>query len=485
MDGKNHLGIYISSQDATVVCVEPQGAKIAACFGVSTRGAEEGAASGATALVNLAAQGCRQRNLEYSDVFVALDCEMFLQHTVGSEFTDLKQISSTVRFDTEEAIAADIAEVAIAFRVTAQNEQGSKLAVFTGKQKVLSEIIAALQSNHMDPVSMEPDVSCLSRFVLQGEAPQGGTLVAMLSRKNGYFLMPRLTEQRDASAVRTLLIGHSRNRGDVLAREIPMTSAMFASVEMVTNVKVFDSLDAGAADRLAGRLRVATGAYEPPANAAEFLREQGEGIDSVETAIACGAALYQAERDQTVNFRNDFMPYQGGRVLLEKTVQRLGIAATALVIVLGVFTTMLLFQANSPAKKLRKKFAEDYTKVMMVKTVPSSFTVARKNLESTERQIKNIKAGLDGPGQQALPAKLAVVLDALNKCARQTDLKITKISLNERSITLQGDTSSRSKTLAVFQAIKGNNLEMGPFNYKTEDNGRDVFTAEIVGVASM
>jgi hypothetical protein len=478
VDGKNHLGIYISSHDATVVCVDTQGPKITACFGVSTRGAEEVGPAGIAGLASLIAQGCAQRNIEFAEASVALDCEMFLQHTVRSEFTDPKQIASTVRFDTEEAIATDVADVAIAFRVAGQDEHGSKLSVFTARQKVLSEVIAALQSNNMDPVSVEPDVSCLSRFVLLGK-PAEGTMVAMLSEKNGYFIIPKISDGRNASAVRTMIIGQKRNRSDLLAREIPMTTALFASVEAISRVVVVDSADEGAAERAASRVNFEMTPYEAAEKIGQFAQERGEDVGTVELAIAYGAGLYHLEKEQSVNFRNDFMPYQGGKALLEKRVQFLGVAAAVLMIVLGLFTTMLLFQQNGPAKRLRKKFEGEYKKVMRSK-LPNTFNQARTNLLSRERQMRDLKAGVLGAaGDKSLTAKLTLVLEALNKCAKQTDLNIERISVSDKNVSIKGDTPSHLKTQAVLQSIKSNNLELTTYHYETEANGRESFEAQI------
>ena len=50
---------------------------------------------------------------------------MFMQHNVHSKFNDPKQIAATVRFDAEEALATDISDLAIAFKITSSNQAGS------------------------------------------------------------------------------------------------------------------------------------------------------------------------------------------------------------------------------------------------------------------------------------------------------------------------------------------------------------------------
>jgi len=100
VESQNYLGIYISKKTAMVVCPGPQkkdwsGLK---CFSVSVEGQEQ---QDMQALAGLIAQGCAERNMKFSEITVALDCSLFMQHSVHSEFKDPKQIAATVRFDTE------------------------------------------------------------------------------------------------------------------------------------------------------------------------------------------------------------------------------------------------------------------------------------------------------------------------------------------------------------------------------------------------
>ncbi|MGD2094402.1 MAG: hypothetical protein PVH77_05275, partial [Phycisphaerales bacterium] len=162
VDTHNYLGIYFSSETAMVVCLNPQSKMVVDCFSVSVPEQEQASPQ---MLANLIAKGCTERKLSFSEVAVALDCAMFMQHSVHSEFSDPRRIAATIRFDTEDALATDIADIALAFEITSAGQDGSELTVFTSQRKVLSEILLSLQQNNFDPVSIEPDVNCLRRFV--------------------------------------------------------------------------------------------------------------------------------------------------------------------------------------------------------------------------------------------------------------------------------------------------------------------------------
>ncbi len=165
MESGNYLGIYWSKNRATVVCLAPGGRerKVLDCFSVAAAGEEQGQQTLADRII----QACRQRKVHFAAAAVALDCASFMQHTVHSEFSDPKRIAATVRFDTEEALATDISEMAVAFRVTSSSEEGSNLDVFTAQRSVLSEVILSLQSNGIDPLAVDPDVCCLARYLAE------------------------------------------------------------------------------------------------------------------------------------------------------------------------------------------------------------------------------------------------------------------------------------------------------------------------------
>ena len=202
-------------------------------------------------MADLIGRNCNEKlpaSYQNCEVYVALDCALFMQHSVHSEFSEVKQITSTVRFDTEEALAADVSDIAIAFKVVSSDEAGSDLAVFTVKKKIISDVLIALQSNNIDPVSIEPDVSCLSRFLETNVGlPEGvNPFYGILSSGSGYFIIPNVSgSQKDkalgSSQMRTFIVGAAQNRNDLLCREVPVTIAMVQSEEPVNGLRVFDS----------------------------------------------------------------------------------------------------------------------------------------------------------------------------------------------------------------------------------------------------
>jgi len=478
VEGQNYLGIYVSKDSATVVCIGSQGRdrNILGCFSVSVESQEE---RNPQVLARLIAQGCAERKFEFSDSAVALDCAMFMQHNVHSEFKDAKQIAATVRFDTEEALSTDISDVAIAFKITSSDKTGSELTVVTAQRKILSDVILSLQSNNIDPISIEPDVYCLSRFISQNVfSPEDlHSLFGILSRRSGYFLT--FGQSQEAPSVRTFLINPAQDRGDLLAREVPLTIAMAGRSEAINCAKIFDSKESVNYQQLSERLGIEANGVdlvEPAAADPDILADCAGPVDF---AIAYGAALAHSDKTQSVNFRDDFMPYQGKKVRLQKAMKFLSISVGVLMLALGMYVTSQLWLTNKDRRQIRSKFKPDYLAVMPggEKELPTKSSEVVRKLGSELRRTGALMKGLGVGGEKSVSAKLTLVLEAFNKCAAPTKLSIDKISIMPNNIRIVGSTSSRKNTRKLFDAIKDNLLILG-FDYRTE-GGRDNFRVTV------
>ncbi len=477
MEGQNYLGIYLSKDSAAVVCLGLQGREhnVLGCFSVSVEQPQD---QNPQALVSLIAKGCTERELKFSDVAVAIDCSMFMQHSIHSEFTDPKQVASTIRFDTEEALATDISDVAIAFKIISSDQAGSNLAVFTTKQKLLLDSIIALQSNGMDPVTIEPDIGCLSRFILQNIPPQEDShpLFALLSRQRGYLVV--LSKSKTAS-VRTFLVSPSQDRNELLARQVPMTAAWVEGGQPVNAVKVFDSSGSVNYQGLNQRLGLEVTDIDLAAFAAKAPKGLADCADAVDFVIAYGAALSHLEKSQSINFRSDFMPYQGKKLRLEKTLKFIGISAALVMLALGLFLQTQLFKQNKPRVELRQKFEKDYSAVMLGAKIKSKENPVKK-LEGELKRIESVKSGMSNiTGEESVSAKLTRIFEAFNRCAAGTNLNIEKVSITDKSINITGDTSNRQNTLKFFEAIKQSGLEVSASHYEAKGE-RDNFSITVI-----
>lgn len=479
MESQNYLGIYLSKSTAAAVCLNLHGRvkKMEGCFTVS---AEQQTPVNWQELTEQISRGCAQRGWEFSEVRVALDCSMFMQHNIHSSFHDTKQIASTIRFDTEEAIAADIDNVAIAFKITSSDEDGSQLTVFTIDKRILSEVIASLQSNKLDPVTIEPDVNCMARFISQNiSVPENAhPFFAMLSENRGYFVVPIVSDSQSYTIFRTFLVGASQDRLQLLARQIPLTTALIKTQEPINYLEVFDSSGGLNCALLSEKLCLEVEPLDIAACVNVDEQQMEDCDDMVGFSIAYGTALAHSDKKQTINFREDFMPYLGRKMRIQKILKAVSCVAVVVLIVLGLYFQLRLLQKNKPRKLLVDKFNQQYSAVMFGKGPPKKKNPVKK-LSGELKRIRNIKSGkLAGTGSESVSAKLTLVLSAFNNCAAKIKLNIDRISITSKAINITGDTSSRKNTLKLFDEIKKSGLEIVGDRIDSK-GGRDVFAITV------
>ena len=484
MESQNYLGIYISRDTATVVCLDSQGKdrSVLGCFSVSV--AEQEQANMQT-LAGLIARGCAERELKFSEVAVALDCVMFMQHSVHSEFSDRKQIAATMRFDTEEALATDITDVALTFEMASSDEAGSELTVFTAQRKILSEVLQALQQYDLDHVTIEPDINCLSRFISlkasSVESPQAETLYGMLSRRSGYLISlhaPADEGARKASALRTFLVGPAQDRSELLAREVLVTTALVESGEPINRLRVFDCAGAVKLEKLGKKLSIEAEAIDLQQAAGAEPQTLAACDDPVDFAIACGAAMTHFEKEHAVNFRDDFSPYQGKKLRLQKALKFAAISVTVLLVAIGLYFQTQLFTANKYRGMVNSRFAQEYKAVTQEK-LSGNFKIreAVRKLGSLLRRVEREKKGLS-PDDESISSKLTLVLAAFNKCAAQTNLNIKSVTVTSRDVIITGDTASRQNRQRLFDEIRKGGLEIQREGYDSKA-GRESFSITI------
>jgi len=480
VEGHNYLGIYISRDRATVVCLGAQGRdrNVLGCFTVSVESRQEqDDRADMSQLARLIAGTCAEKIPKYGDceVAVALDCTMFMQHAVHTEFKDAKQIAATVRFDTEEALSTDITDSAIAFKIVSSDQTGSELTVFTAQRKILSDIILALQSNNIDPVNIEPDINSLSRFILQNVSlpEDSNSLFAVLARQSGYFLA--FAKTREILAVRTFLLDPRQDRTSVLARQAPLTIALLGTTEPINYLKVFDSDESVNCQHISEKLAIQVDSVDLIENPAIEPAALADCAGPVDFAIASGAALAYLDKDQSVNFRNDFMPYQGKKQRLQKTLKFLSVSVSILMLALGMYVTSQLWRINKDRSRMRSNIKPDYLAVMLGETeLPATSGEILRKLGSELRRTKELRGAGTPRGEESVSTKLTLVLEAFNKCAAKTKLRINKVSVTAKTIRVEGSTSGRSNTRKLFNAIKSKLLML---QYREDEKaGRDTFT---------
>lgn len=460
MQSGNQLGIYLRKDRATVVCLASQGRdrKLLDCFSVRIEGEE----ANPQTLCDRVAHLCDERKIRFTEAAVALDCAAFMQHSVHSEFSDPKKIAATVQFDTEETLATDVSDVSVTFRVASSDEEGTRLDVFTAPRSILTEIIQSFQANNIDPVAIDPDVYCLSRYLLEHaggqEESENATLYAVLSDCRGYLVA--VSGRRELVNFRTVLIGPDQDRTSLLAREALVTAGLSMG-ESVGGLHAFDICGEVVPQSVGEKAGMPVHACELATLAGIDSAQIADCPNVVDVVLAYGAALGLSDKGNSVNFRNDHMPFLGKKMRTQRAVRFLSISLTILLLSLGVFVHSRLLLENQNRETLRAKLEPDYLAVMRgKKQLPETMKTAVYDLERALRVLKAEKTGV-GADQESVSARMTTVLQALNGCAKRTNLNVESINITGSGIILNGATSGQTETNLLFETLSKQGFELG------------------------
>ncbi|MBN1126408.1 MAG: hypothetical protein JXA82_15490 [Sedimentisphaerales bacterium] len=485
MEQNNRLGIHLSQQSATVVLASArQAGQVQDAFVVSIATSE----SSMDALATEIARQTASRGWKYDEVFVALDCPFSTQHSLRSEFTEHKQIQSTIKFDVEEAVATDATHLVVASCVTRKGERGSHVTAFTADKGVLTGVLDLLQARNLDPTTMEPDLVCLARFIEQRFVipDESHPMFVLLSQDVCYMIRPSQSEM--AAEMRSFVLGSSSDRMPVLRREIPITIASWSAGTPIDQLFLGGMTDSVHLDILKERTGLdvqivsLTRLAQTPETAATACP------DMVRLAAAC-AATHPGPRHKHADYREDFAPFLGKRMMVERMLRIVAVAAGVIFVAIGMLFYGKASRTKEQTEALRAKLTGEYRRVMQ-SPLPDKITPHTK-LDGVIRSLKK-KGGIAGQ-DDSVPSKLTYVLDAFNKAMNADpeaqknpnaiDLNIKAITLSSKTIKVSGDTrgsaAGREHLQKLLDALGGHERLEKVNEVIQSDGNRDAFTVNL------
>ena len=474
MDPQTGLGIYIGKNRAVVVCLK--NGRILSGFSVQADNDQE---SPLQAVARAVGQECKERNLRFSDVSVALDSSLFMQHSIHSEFSNIRQIAQTIRFDTEEVVATDISKLAVGFDLCRSTESGSDVNVFTAEHAVLSDIVLTLQGYGIDPVNIVPDVSSLARMIpLCADQPnlEARTCIyAVLSEKNGYFL--ESSDAENLLPVRAFYAGKTKNKTDLLVRETSATMALCtSSADTLVVLNSGGEVDLGI---LGSRLTMETLQVDWLERSTAGIHAQQTAEDPIDYAIAYGATLFNGDKSHSLSFRNDFMPHQGRNLRQRSAVKWICISMTVLFLALGGHLQAKWYAKNKDAQAVHARLAQNFSKVMHGRKLREHANCVYL-LKKEKRKITDLKSGRISLSNQSTAVKLQLILQAINNCYKRAGLNIKKIAITKnKTVAISGSASSPSGRNFFLEELKKTGLGMPSPTFSDVKSGRYPFSITI------
>ncbi|MBE0534908.1 MAG: hypothetical protein IH624_04500 [Phycisphaerae bacterium] len=481
MEQNNCLGIYLSRSKATAVLLSSNAAHPAVLGSFSIAKETPESADGAPPHdISLASQLAAQlaaSGFRYGDVCVSLDCTLYTQHNLRSDFTEHKQIANTIMFDAEEALARDATEMALTFNISGSDDRGSHVTVFTADRTFLSTTLSELQGENLDPTAIEPDILCLARFLEHNfPLPKAAhPLFVILTGEACHMIHPQAHHQ--SPLVRSFIMGRSQNATSVLQREIPLTLAAMNLAEPIDAVFVAGLADAPDTGKLSETTGLQVHAMDLAALVGDGQTPAADDISPTEFAMAYGAALSEVKHIRASDFRQSFAPYQGKRLILQKTLRAISVMVTISMVVLGIYMQLKVFRKHNYISQLEKNLTEDYRTIMYGVDPPRNMPVLTK-LGSVYSQVLKIRGGEIGD-ESSIPAKLTYMLQSINETPESIDVNIASIDVTGNRMSLGGDTNRRASTLALFNSFTAHPKLQKVSERLDQKGNRDVFTIDL------
>jgi len=442
------MGLYLARSRALAVRLsEKNQGTITAVLDIQPT---EGHSAQTTALE--AARAVSRHSVVAESMFVALDCGYYTQYHLHSEFSEPRQVESTIKFDAEEAAAADAMNLAVTFAITGPLPTGSEVATFTADRQTVTDILLDIQEGGLDPEMMEPDAVCLSRVLERtlGISKHPDTLYILATENNGYFIQPG--QGGYAPKMRSFLLQGHQQRTAALTREMLLAVASAGEEQPLKKAVFVDAPEGVDRQTLAERTGLEV-RVESAVEKLNFETPLDRDISAGAVLMAVGAAMAPLEREITADFRRDFMPYQGKRKMMESSLRLAGISLTILLAAIAIYFQSRTWRMNAYAQTLNTKLAQEYRAAMYGGNPPTTEAITSR-LRRTLINVRRVQEGL-GPGDdKSVPAKLTFLLEAINNAPPSVDVVIQQITLTERTMRVRGDTNGRRATLDLFESIK-------------------------------
>ncbi len=481
MEQKNILGLYISQNSASAVLLAPRhtGAAVQGCFTVSVD-PEKPASLG-----KLIRERIDQSNLRFAEVCVCLDCALSTQHDVHSQFTDARQVHSTIKFDVEEALATDATNMVIAPCITDIDDTGSNVTVFCSDAKLLDDILGDMQAGNLDPMTIEPDIICLTRFIEQNfMLPEGSKpLFALLGQNTCYIIAP--PGSHHGPVVRSFCTSPSQNPTELLTRELVITIASLND-SRVNSIYIAGNIEQVDTNAINEKTQLDTHAISL-GQIAKVNDDMLENCpDLCNFAAAFAAAAHSPGKIKRTDFRPNFSPYMGKRMVIQRTLRVLSVVAAVMLFSLGIQLQAGLSTKKQTVAQLREKLDTEYRAVM--------FGQPHTSRESYHGKLDRVLRGLSkGTGigtwdDNSVTSKLTFILHTFNdamenardKYKNEIGLVITSMNISDRTMKIVGETNGRKETLALIDAIKKHEkLTKVSENLKSGTPNRDSFVINL------
>ncbi len=172
------------------------------------------------------------------------------------------------------------------------------------------------------------------------------------------------------------------------------------------------------------------------------------------------------------------MPYEGRKRIIQNALRVFSIAATLMILAVGVYFQDLVNKSTNQTDELRKSLYDEQAAVIFGKPYKGQERLSSK-LARELRNVKQGKSGLSYGDDSSVTARLTFLFEAINGSSVKNKIKINKISITPKSMRVEGTTGNRTYTNEFLRKIDTHKKLRKGLNSVSQQGTEDTFTVNI------
>lgn len=444
---KSCLGLHYGPAGLVAVLVEQQAdaCQRAATYRLSHAGAVGGATSPNDAVLaadhgpaELVPQ-LRQTHRRLPPVALSLAGALYHAQVHHSDFTDLRQIRQTIKFDVEEDSTFDAESLAVCFQTAAPAAEGTNLIVYSLQRTRCQEILDQFEQAGLDPLVAEPDIAAWVHYLTRlAQLPADEPVLAVAAPPGGLYLV-LLAADRAVLLARSLLCPSPEHVSQTLATEIRRSLALWPENQQPQRIHYHPGgLVRGQVETLLAEVKLPWQPLPEP---------------DLDVACALGVAVGWLNRTTAADFRADGMPVR--TVLAARRRALYGLAAAAVLLLAA-----LLFAVKTYANRCQSQYALANERLGQAyldaagKPPAPSVNMARM-IGNLHRQWHNaaVRQGVQAQTNSASHT-FTLLFNTLASLGEEFDLRLDLVRLSPKDALLQGSIPNLETQFVLDAAIR-------------------------------
>ena len=451
MAHKACLGLHAGESGYTAVLVELPEGRLAPFTVTPVDNVED-----AGPLAMLLGEEARRRWAKLPPVALALGARCYQSQYHQTEFTDERQIRSTLKYDVEEEFSLDAEAGAVCYQRLSASAGPARLLVHAARRERLVEILDALENAGVDPLAALPDLAAWEIYLRRLAGITPGQTTVVVGRTSGALYLIFLDAQLNTIQARSVLVS-------------PAEADTVLQLELRRSLPLLGPENRP--QRLYYHAHQISAALVSALARAEGLSPQPLPQDEIEVAFAAGAARAWLEEAPVADFRDDDLPSRTLQQVHQK--HRWGLSAALSLLLVCLISLLLIYQRQY--HKIEKAGYDEmiglYKKVSNGRS-PKNVNTIKGELSSVKKELL-LKLGANSQSEPGSAANTWLfLLQGIEGLPEKFDLQIDGMNCSPERVLFSGSVPNLETYVQLEKALTQQNFILDSTNLTKSGSGQ-------------